>query len=51
MVDRLYRVIQKGLIDVVVIMVMCMTKPIDGSTNMKACEVVRSMYVTEILEP
>ena len=44
-----YVAIQKEVINIVVTIVMHMTKPINGSTNTKAYEVVEGTYVGEIV--
>ena len=45
-----YIAIQKEVINIVVAIVTHMTKPINGCTNTKVCEVVGSESVTEILK-
>ena len=44
-----YVAIQKEVINVIVAIVMQMTKPINGSANTKAYEIVEGVYVGEIV--
>jgi len=48
--DSLYIVIQKEVMNIVVIVMMCMAKHTSGCTNTEVCEVAGSAGVTKILK-
>ncbi len=50
MADSLHAVIQKGVMNIIVIVVTCMIKPISRCTNTEVCEVMEREGVTGILK-